>query len=241
MLETDWLAFRSLEQMLAVEDIAVRLVGPGAALQCPWNPEACLLVDGQASGVSYISLLNSMRERRNHVPVIVITARGDVRMAVEAMRAGALDCIETPVERSAILTGIRGALARSRVWSRVSPHSQEMTAGLASLTPRQRQIMDLVLAGEPSKNIAADLGISQRTVESHGAEIMRKTGTRSLPALTRLVLAAAAAVDDPTVLAAASSLSTPTYVRSGSDQFWKSSPAIHSGHPTSASPRFTPE
>ncbi len=101
--------------------------------------------------------------------------------------------MEKPIRRESLLEGVKRALARSRDASAVdSLHGSAMDY-LARLTTRQRQIMDLVLAGQPSKNIAADLGISQRTVENHRAAIMHKTGSRSLPALARLAVTAFAA------------------------------------------------
>ena len=111
-------------------------------------------------------------------------------MAVQAMQAGAVDFIEKPVSRGDLLASI----ARARDLNQNKPLSQESrevaVARIASLTKRQRQILDLVLAGHPSKIIAADLGLSQRTVDNHRAAIMKKTGSASLPALIRTALAA---------------------------------------------------
>ena len=122
----------------------------------------------------------------------MITGHSDVPMAVQAMKAGASDFIEKPVSRERAARQ-RRARARTVAGFEQAVACREAAAHhVAGLTPRQRQIMDLVLAGHPSKNIAADLGISQRTVENHRASIMKKTGTKSLPALARLALAAAA-------------------------------------------------
>ena len=125
----------------------------------------------------------------------MITGSSDVTMAVEVMKAGAMDFIEKPVGTDDLLTAVRRALATSRDASRIASWQEEAASHLVDLTKRQRQIMDLVLAGHPSKNIAADLNISQRTVENHRAAIMLRTGTKSLPALARLVIAANAASD----------------------------------------------
>jgi two-component system CheB/CheR fusion protein len=126
----------------------------------------------------------------------MITGNSDVGMAVAAMKAGAADFIEKPVGGSELLAGIERALELSRDSGKLSAARAAAAGHLAALTPRQREIMDMVLAGHPSKNIAADLGISQRTVENHRAAIMRKTGTKSLPALARLALAAVRNSDD---------------------------------------------
>jgi two-component system CheB/CheR fusion protein len=120
----------------------------------------------------------------------MITGDGDVPMAVRAMRAGAADFIEKPIGREELLASIERALEQTRDSAKLSAWREEAASRIVALTARQRQIMDLVLAGHPSKNIAADLGISQRTIENHRAAIMKKTGSKSLPALIRLALAA---------------------------------------------------
>jgi len=121
----------------------------------------------------------------------MITGHGDVAMAVEAMKAGAVDFLAKPVDRDELMAGVRRALAHARDDELEAATREEAMHRLAGLTPRQTEILEKVLAGHPSKNIATDLGISQRTVENHRAAIMRKTGAKSLPALARLVAAAA--------------------------------------------------
>ena len=116
------------------------------------------------------------------------------------MKAGALDFIEKPFHHSDLRASVDRALEQSRDSGKLLAWRESAADHIAALTPRQRQIMDLVLAGNPSKNIAADLGISQRTVETHRASIMKKAGVKSLPALARLALAAAEKVaDEPPV------------------------------------------
>ena len=106
------------------------------------------------------------------------------------MKSGAMDFIEKPIVPETLITAVRKALGQSKRMTSAS-HLQEVAVDhLAHLTPRQQEITNLVLAGHPSKNIAANLGISQRTVENHRASITHKTGTTSLPALSRLVVAA---------------------------------------------------
>jgi two-component system, chemotaxis family, CheB/CheR fusion protein len=112
-------------------------------------------------------------------------------MAVHAMKAGALDFIEKPVDNSELVSGVERALKISRDSSDLLARRKAAASRIAMLTPRERQIMDLVVAGHASKNIAADLCVSQRTVENHRNAIMKKTGSKSLPALARLALTAA--------------------------------------------------
>ena len=153
--------------------------------------EACLLIDAYLPGMSGLELLRRLNDAGDRLPSIMITGNSDVSIAVQAMQAGASDFIEKPIGRKELLASIARALEQSEDSSKLTAWHEEAASAVARLTPRQRQVMELVLAGHPSKNIAADLGISQRTVENHRASIMRKTGTKSLPALARLALAAA--------------------------------------------------
>lgn len=123
----------------------------------------------------------------------MITGRSDVPTAVRAMKFGVSDYIDKPFDRFELLASIDRALEQSRGNSRLGAWQTDAMRRIAGLTARQRQIMDLVLAGLPNKNIASDLAISQRTVEHHRAAIMEKTGSKSLPALARLALFAAQA------------------------------------------------
>lgn len=161
--------------------------------------EACLVIDAYLPGMKGIELLQRLKDEGHQLPSIMITGSSDVSMAVQAMKAGASDFVEKPISHADLLAGVRRALEQSRDSGKLVAWRQTAVDHLATLTSRQRQIMEMVLAGHPSKNIAADLGISQRTVENHRASIMKKTGTRSLPALARLALAAASNAADDTV------------------------------------------
>jgi two-component system CheB/CheR fusion protein len=152
--------------------------------------EACLLVDAYLPGMSGLELLSRLHGAGHRIPAIMMTGHSDVQIAVQAMKAGASDFIEKPIGRRELLDSIARALEQSRDSNKLAEWQESAAKHISALTPRQRQIMDLVLAGHPSKNIAADLGISQRTVENHRASIMTRTGTKSLPALARLALAA---------------------------------------------------
>ena len=154
--------------------------------------EGCLLVDAYMPGMSGIDLLERLRKDGRQLPAVMITGQSDVHMAVTAMKAGALDFIEKPVGRVELLASINRALAQSHDTKQLADWRAEAARLIGELTPRQHQVMTCVLAGQPSKNIAADLGLSQRTVESHRAAVMRKTGATSMPALARLAMAASA-------------------------------------------------
>jgi two-component system CheB/CheR fusion protein len=157
---------------------------------------ACLLIDAYLPGMSGLELLQRLHGAGHRLPAIMITGNSDVPMVVQAMKAGASDFIEKPIGADELLACIERALEQSRDSRKLSVWRDSAAGHVANLTSRQREIMELVLAGHPSKNIAADLGISQRTVENHRASIMKKTGSRSLPELARLALAAAWSPDE---------------------------------------------
>lgn len=152
--------------------------------------EGCLLVDAVMPGMSGFGLLERLKAAGYRLPAIMITGSGDIATAVRAMRAGATDFIEKPVGETELIGSIERALKQSWDSSQQSVSRADAATRLAALTARQRQVLDLVLAGHPNKIIASDLGISQRTVETHRNTIMRKTGAKSLSALIRLALAA---------------------------------------------------
>jgi two-component system CheB/CheR fusion protein len=153
--------------------------------------ESCLLLDAHLPGMTGFDLLKRMTDAGQLPPTIMITGNSDVRMVVQAIKAGASDFIEKPVGRGELLASVGRALDEARDASVADAWREAAVSSLSGLTARQRQIMEMVLDGHPSKNIAEELGISQWTVENHRAEIMWKTGAKSLPALARLVLAAA--------------------------------------------------
>ena len=171
----------------------------GEAFLAAYRPDrgGCLLVDAAMPGMDGLEVLRRLNAAGHRLPAIVVTGSGDVPMAVGAMKAGALDFMEKPVSTRDLLAGIGRALNQSHAAEERSARQRAAAGSIAGLTPRQRDVMARVLAGHPSKNIAADLGISQRTVENHRASIMRKTGVKSLPALARLALTAAAGGDGP--------------------------------------------
>jgi len=154
--------------------------------------EGCLLVDAYLPGMSGLELLERLQAEGRQIPAIMITANSDVTIAVHAMKAGALNFLEKPVAMEDLLASVDMALDQSHDATKLHAWRADAAHLVAGLTHRQHEVMDMVLAGHPSKNIAADLGISQRTVETHRASIMKKTGSKSLPALARMALAAAA-------------------------------------------------
>jgi len=182
-----------MRDLLQEHGYAVEMFADGPAFFEAYRPgwEGCVLVDALMPGMSGIELIERLKREGHELPAIVITGNGAVPMAVQAMKAGAVDFIEKPVGHRELLASVERALDQTQDTVTLSASRETALQRVATLTTRQRQILDLVLAGHPSKNIAADLGISQRTVDNHRAAIMRKTGSRSLPALVRTALAAA--------------------------------------------------
>jgi two-component system CheB/CheR fusion protein len=167
------------------EDCAafLRAYGPGRT--------GCLLIDAYLPDMSGLELLHRLQQLDHRLPAIMITGDSDVHMAVEAMKAGASDFIEKPVGASELLISLDRALEQFQDEGKLTAWRENASSRLSALTSRQIQVLQMVLTGSPSKNIAADLHISQRTVENHRASIMKKTGAKSLPALARLAMAAA--------------------------------------------------
>ncbi len=184
---------QSLREVVEADGRVVQDFADSESFLAAYHPggDACLLLDAHLPHMDGIGLLHAMKSAGHHLPAIMITGNGAVPMAVEAMTFGAIDFLEKPVGALDVLDSIDRALSLSRDTSKRLDWKRDAVLHLKSLTPRQKEIMDLVLAGHPSKNIAADLNISQRTVENHRASIMKKTGAKSLPALARLALGAA--------------------------------------------------
>jgi two-component system CheB/CheR fusion protein len=183
---------QAMRDLLKANGRQVEDYGSAEDFLASYRPDAqgILLVDATMPGMGGLALLDRLRRDGARLPAIVVTGNGDVRMAVQALRAGAADFIEKPVGEAALLDSIDLALARAADSPPQSASRSAAAARFAGLTARQRRILDMVLAGQPSKNIAADLGISQRTVDAHRAAIMKKSGARTLTELVRLAVAA---------------------------------------------------
>lgn len=150
----------------------------------------CLITDIRMPEMDGLQLQQRLIERALPFPLIVITGHGDVSLAVRAMKAGALDFIEKPFAAEAILNSAAAALERLTEPRDQDPLATTAAARLALLTPRERDVLQGLLAGLPNKSIAYDLAISPRTVEVHRARVMDRMGARSLSELVRLSLAA---------------------------------------------------
>ena len=146
----------------------------------------CALVDVRMPGMDGLTLLEQLTSQGHAIPVIIMTGFADVPLAVKAMRAGAVDFVEKPCARELLIDSVRRALAAIR--PKTSTSVAEANTRLEKLTQREREVLDLIVAGNANKVIAHKLGISPRTVEIHRGRLMEKTGVQSLAELVRLAL-----------------------------------------------------
>lgn len=185
----------SLQILLTVEGYRIETFESGVAFLEAFGAgrPGCLLADVRMPDMSGLDLQEILNERHASLPVIIMTGHGDVPMAVRVMKAGAVDFIEKPFSDTSILDGVRRALAQAGRAAADRTFAADATARLEALTPREREVLDRLVAGRPNKVIAFELGISPRTVEIHRARVMEKMQADSLSHLVRLALAAKAA------------------------------------------------
>ena len=150
----------------------------------------CIITDIRMPGMSGLELVRQLNERGVTMPVIVITGHGDVPLAVEAMRAGVSDFIEKPFSDDTILMSLRQALDRGRDQIALTAERTEVARRLSSLSTRERQVLNGLVAGHANKVVALELGISPRTVEVYRANLMTKMHAASLSELVRMTLLA---------------------------------------------------
>ena len=150
----------------------------------------CVITDIRMPGLSGLDLLRRMRELKLAVPVIVITGHGDVPLAVEAMKTGAMDFLEKPFDDEILLSSVRSALNRVDVDHKRLAERSEIEGRLATLSNRERDVLRGLVGGKANKQIAYDLGISPRTIEVYRANLMAKMQAASLSELVRMALVA---------------------------------------------------
>lgn len=152
----------------------------------------CIVTDIRMPDMDGLALQEELVKRRSRLPVIVITGHGDIPLTVRAMRAGAVDFLEKPFARDDLLASIARALEIGSRNDEAAHNAQEILARIATLTPREREVFDLVVEGKQSKVIAYELGASTRTIEVHRGRMMDKLKAQSLQELVRMAIAARA-------------------------------------------------
>jgi FixJ family two-component response regulator len=155
---------------------------------CERGRAGCLVLDIRMPGMSGLELQKELVTRDIRIPVIILTGHGDVQTAVETMKAGAFDFIEKPFNNELLLDRVQRAVAQQVDVTADSVKRDEIADRRALLTPRERQVMDMVANGEMNKLIAHRLGISEKTVEIHRSKVMEKMQARSLAELVRMVV-----------------------------------------------------
>lgn len=154
------------------------------------NQPGCLVVDIRMPGMSGLELQQQLNRQGATIPLIFITGHGDIPMAVESMQHGAFDFLQKPFRDQDLLDRIQRALERDREMRGQLQGILQIRERLASLTLREREVLDLMVEGSPNKVMAADLGVSQRTIEIHRARVMEKMQAGSLAHLVRMMMEA---------------------------------------------------
>jgi two-component system, LuxR family, response regulator FixJ len=190
VIDDDLAVRKSLAFLLASEGIPVRLheSASGFLDDAPRMEVGCIVTDVRMPGLDGIELIRRLKEGGIALPVIVMTGHADVPMAVEAMKEGAVDFLEKPFGDEVFLAAVRSALARQERDSHHGTRVTEIQGRFDSLSERERQVLEGLVAGRANKAIAYDLGISPRTVEIYRANVMAKMQARSLSELVRLAL-----------------------------------------------------
>jgi two-component system response regulator FixJ len=189
VIDDDEAARHSLEFLIDCAGMKVRAYESAAAFlkAVPTMEHGCIVTDVRMPQMSGIELLKRLKEMGVADPVIVITGHADVPMAIEAMKAGVADFIEKPFDDVAIIGAIRSALNRHSRRGVAQAEREDVLARMASLSQREREVLDALVEGHANKIIAFDLGISARTVEVYRANVMSKMKAASLSELVRMV------------------------------------------------------
>jgi len=192
VIDDDDAVRESLEFLLKTAGIAVRGFETARAFLevLPQVSAGCVITDVRMPEITGIDLLRKVKEVKPDLPVIVITGHGDISLAVEAMKIGAIDFLEKPFDDDHLLASVRTALDRDADLAQRKAEVNEIQDKLAALSNRERQVLEGLVAGNANKNIAFDLGISPRTVEIYRANLMTKMAANSLSDLVRMAMVA---------------------------------------------------
>ncbi len=190
IVDDDQAIRNAMELLLKSVGLPCRIFDSANALLDKYSAEwrGCLVLDIRMPGISGLELREKLDELDSILPIIFVTGFGDISMAVEAMQKGAFDFIEKPFRDQELLDRIAAAMQTDDTAQRERSQLQQVTERLDRLTKREREVLELVVRGQPNKIIAHELGVSQRTVEIHRARVMEKMEARSLAELVRMCL-----------------------------------------------------
>lgn len=182
---------KSLAFLLGTAGLAVKIYESAVQFleRYDGSQTGCIVSDVRMPGMDGLRFLQRLKEMGVKLPVVIMTGHADVAMAVQAMKAGAVEFVEKPFSDESMLEAIRTAMARP-VNGQPAAEVEQIRSRLATLTSREREVLDALLAGHPNKTIAYDLGVSARTVEVHRANVMTKMAATSFAELVRMTLLA---------------------------------------------------
>ena len=184
----------SLQVLFKTAGIESKAYGSADAFLSAYDPKqpGCLVLDVRMPGMDGVELQQHLISKRIAIPIIFVSGHGDIRMAVEAVQSGAVDFIEKPLRQQVVLEQVRTALAQDAESRRRQSERDTIEKRLSTLSVREQEVLSLIITGNHNKSIAAQLGISHKTVESHRTNIMRKTEAQNTVHLLRMVSTASA-------------------------------------------------
>ena|SRR5438552_1057290 len=188
LVDDDPSFLRALSRRLQAADYQVQTFASAAEFlsHCRSEAAACAVLDLQMPGPNGLELQEALIQAEEPLPVVFLTAHGDISSSVRAMKLGAVDFLTKPVRGDELLEAVERAVARHAAGRQMRRQKREWRARYESLTPREREVFALVVSGRPNKQIADVLGISERTVKAHRAQVMHKMGVQSPAELGRL-------------------------------------------------------
>jgi FixJ family two-component response regulator len=188
VVDDDAAARSAIRSMLQSVGLRVEMFGSAAEFleHAETDAPCCLVLDVRLPGMSGLEFQRDLAKRNIPIPIIFITGHGDIPMSVEAMKAGAQEFLTKPFRGQVLLDAIHRALEHGRTVRQEHARLAELRRRVETLTPREREVMQHVIAGLLNKQIAAELGASERTIKIHRANVMRKMGADSLPDLVRM-------------------------------------------------------
>ena len=180
----------SLRDLLSSVKIPVKSYASATEFLDDYDPSApgCLLLDVRMPGMSGLELQDKLCQQKIDIPIVIITGHGDVPMALRAIKNGAVDFIEKPFRSQLLLDRIREAIDKDAIARKARARRSEITVRFARLTPRERQVVDLLVSGCSSKQIAAQLGVTSQAIDAHRARATKKLEVNNLAELIRLAL-----------------------------------------------------
>jgi FixJ family two-component response regulator len=188
IVDDDLSVRRSTERLIRSAGFKVLTFTSAREFLASPRPEgpACLVLDVRMPGLSGMELQRELTQSGIHIPIIFITGHGDIPMSVRAMKAGAVEFLTKPFRSRSLLDAVRAALERDRSAHKARSETGELRQRYAQLTPREREVMALVVAGQLNKQVAGELFTTERTIKFHRAHIMQKMGAESLADLVRM-------------------------------------------------------